>query len=188
MTALEADWYNRVLPGSRAMAPVEESSALPVYLSAAGYVDPGVDVVDIGCGTGRFAELLRRRGDISSYVGFDFAADVVDEARRYCRDPRFRFEVDDLRFWEPAGPATFVLLEVLEHLDYDIGILRKLPPGSPVVLSVPSFWSESHVRVFPDIRDAMLRYAKVLDFGSRHSIVFDTSERNTIHVYRAVKR
>lgn len=188
MTAVQAPWYDAALPGSRALMPLEESSALPVYEVAARMVPRGLTVVDLGCGTGRFAELLRRR-DIATYHGYDFAPAVVEEARRYC--PAFTFEVADLREWQHGSDlpdeVCYVLLEVLEHLDDDRDLLSRLAPGQPVVLSVPNFWSESHVRRFLQPAHVFERYGDLLDFTAWQSVAFPTPGRR-IHVFSATTR
>lgn len=188
--ALPAEWYDRVLPGSRALAPVESSSALPVYEAAADMVPAVLPVVDVGCGTGRFAELLHRRG-VTRYMGFDFAPAVVAEAARYCRHDGFSFEVADVRDWQ-HGPnlpdeCCYVLLEVLEHLDDDRDALARIPGGLPVVFSVPSFWSESHVRRFAQPRDVFDRYGDLLDFTGWKSVAFPMLGRR-IHVFSGFAR
>jgi trans-aconitate methyltransferase len=188
LTAAAASWYEDVLPGSRAMAPLDESSALPVYRAAARFVPMHLPVVDLGCGTGRFAELLNRRRQ-PAYYGYDFAPAVVAEAQRYV--PHLTFEVADLREWE-HGPdlpdeVCYVLLEVLEHLDDDLDILTRLAPGQPVVLSLPNFWSESHVRRFLQPRDVFDRYGDLLDFTAWQSVPVTTPGRR-IHVFAATTR
>lgn len=185
MNALEASWYNAALPGSRAMSPLEESSSLPLYEAAADLIDTSLPVVDLGCGTGRFAELLRRRG-VQTYAGLDFAADAIDEARRYCRAPGFSFHVADLR----TAPlmfisATYVLLEVLEHLDDDRGLLARLRRGAPIVISVPDFWSASHVRVFPQVAAAVERYKESVFVTYSKTMSFPGSD-NLIHLIKGV--
>ena len=188
MTAMEAIWYDEALEGSRAMAPLEESSALPVYEAAARFVPSSAFVVDLGCGTGRFAEKLRRLGQ-SGYRGYDFAPQVIAEAWEYCNG--FEFEVADLREWE-HGPdlpdeVCYVLLEVLEHLDDDRDLLNRLAPGQPVVFSVPNFHSESHVRRFLQPSHVFERYGDLLDFTAWQSVPFPTPGRR-IHVFSAVTR
>jgi trans-aconitate methyltransferase len=185
---MPAEWYDKVLPGSRALQPLETCSALPVYKAAAAFVPSGADVIDMGCGTGRFAELLRRQGYMS-YRGYDFAPDVVAEAARYCT--AYPFSVADVREWE-HGPdlpdvCCYVLLEVLEHLDDDVDALERIPPGCPVVFSVPNFWSESHVRRYLQPRDVFDRYGHLLDFDAWQAVAFQTPGRR-IHVFRATRR
>ena len=187
MTAVPAEWYERALPGSRALEPLESSSALPVYEAAAAFV-PLMPVIDVGCGTGRFAELLRRKGH-TQYLGVDFAPDVVAEAARYA--PAFWFEVADIREWDHhAGHpdvCCYVLLEVLEHLDDDRDAIQRIPPGCPVVFSVPNFWSESHVRRYAQPRDVFERFGDLLEFEAWQAVAFATPGRR-IHVFRAERR
>ena len=192
MTAMAADWYDAVLDGSRAMAPLEESSALPLYEAAAKFV-PNLPVVDLGCGAGRFAKLLERDGHLSyhRYYGYDFAPAVVAEAERYCDTPNVSFEVSDLRVWQ-HGPdlpdeCCYVLLEVLEHLDDDRDLLARLAPGQPVVFSVPNFWSESHVRRFLQPATVFARYGDLLEFSAWQAVSFPTPGRR-IHVFQATTR
>jgi trans-aconitate methyltransferase len=189
MTAMPAEWYDEVLPGSRAMAPLDESSALPVYETALALLPEVPEtVVELGCGTGRFAEMLRRAGR-HGYLGVDFAPDVVAEARRYC--PSLSFAVADIREWhhghELSDECTYVLLEVLEHLDDDRDAIERIPPGLPVVFSVPNFWSQSHVRRFLQPRHVFDRYGDLLDFDAWQSVAFPTLGRR-IHVFRAITR
>lgn len=186
-TALPAEWYDDALEGSRALAPLDQSSALPVYQTASSLL-PDLPIVDLGCGTGRFAELLRRQGRFA-YRGYDFAREVVAEASRYCDS--FEFQMVDIRRWEhgPELPdeCCYVLLEVLEHLDDDRDALRRIPPGLPVVFSVPNFWSQSHVRRFLQPRHVFERYGDLLDFDAWQSLAFPTLGRR-VHVFRASTR
>jgi trans-aconitate methyltransferase len=128
----------------------------PLFLQAQALIRRKARVVELGCGTGRFAGLAR----FPSYIGLDFAPEVIAEAKRHY--PAGDFRVADLRT-DPIPPAdVYVTLEVLEHLDDDLGLLERLPKGATVVLSVPSFDSASHVRHFPSRGSASARYGKVL--------------------------
>lgn len=167
------------------MAPLEESSALPVYEAARALL-PELPIVELGCGTGRFAKMVWS----DYFLGVDFAPQVVKEAMNYCGSAG-SFRVADIREWE-HGPdipeeCCYVLLEVLEHLDDDRDALMRIPPGLPIVFSVPNFWSESHVRRFLQPSHVFERYGDLLDFDAWQSVAFPMLGRR-IHVFRATTR
>ncbi len=112
-------------------------------------------ILDLGCGPGQFAALLREEG-FERYVGIDFSATAIALARERC--PEFTFCVADLNAFEfqtlPRSDAV-VATEVLEHIKQDLDVLRRLPPGTLFVGSVPAFDWESHVRYFPTRQDVV---------------------------------
>lgn len=158
MPAPDASWYDAGYgdPGHRARRPLARSPWRPVYEAAARLVPGGARVVDLGSGTGRFASLLPGAG----YLGLDFSAVAVAEARRYA--PAHEFRVADLREIVPPPADVYVTLEVLEHLDDDLALLARLQAGALVVLSVPSYDSAAHVRHFPAARHVRDRYGSLL--------------------------
>jgi len=92
-------------------------------------------VVDAGCGNGR---LLNRLGPDS--IGFDFSEEGVKQA-----GPKASFgNVYDYNY--PAGYGV-VMTEVIEHVD-DIKAIERIPTGTKVILTAPSFVDPSHVRFY----------------------------------------
>jgi SAM-dependent methyltransferase len=103
---------------------------------------PGPSVLEIGCGTGSFTSLLAARGH--SVVALDLNPDYVEIAQRRtanldrvvirCGDAT---EID----WEFRFDAV-VLLDVLEHIEDDVGLLMRLrkalKPNGVLVLKVPA--------------------------------------------------
>jgi SAM-dependent methyltransferase len=99
-------------------------------------------IVDVGAGSGVFARLLLERTN-------------CEEAT--CVDPAYEREYDEningkvLRFrrgYEGREFDLVLLMDVLEHVDDDIGLLRKVAelvgPDTPVFITVPAFnflWS-----------------------------------------------
>lgn len=160
MNAKPPEFYDARLatPGTALLADLADSPYRELVERAVAMV-PDDSVVELGCGTGRFARALLERG-VTSYIGLDFAPGHIVEARRYAPDAEFRLA--DIRTDPLPAAATYVLLEVLEHLDDDLAVLRRIPLGARVVLSVPSFPSASHVRSFAGRDEARDRYQPVL--------------------------
>lgn len=161
-TEQDASFYNENL--DRHVAEVWESEWLPLYAVAASRIAPDDAVADIGCGTGRLAKLLQLRGH-RTYWGVDFASARIEEASAYV--PEYEFTVADVLDPETT-PAyakfdAFVVLELLEHLEDDLRLVRAFPPGSRVVASVPTYDAAAHVRWFPTVDDAIARYSRLLE-------------------------
>jgi SAM-dependent methyltransferase len=102
----------------------------------------GGDVLEIGCGTGNFTGLIARHA--RSVAAVDLDAEFIATARRRWKDEwRISFHCCDATAegWE-AEFDTIVLLDVLEHIEDDVGFLRNLRkalrPGGTLVIKVPS--------------------------------------------------
>lgn len=101
-------------------------------------------MLDLGCGTGG---ILRDWSDECPCAGVDRSR----LALRICASHGFRtlVQADLLRLpFEPGSFDTVVMMDVIEHLDDDVGFLRQAAqlcePGGRVVVSVPAFqflWS-----------------------------------------------
>jgi 2-polyprenyl-3-methyl-5-hydroxy-6-metoxy-1,4-benzoquinol methylase len=184
MTAAAAEAYDQdVRDRGLATLPLAESPWLPLYSEVLRWLPRTARVIDLGCGTGRFARLLADYG-IPSYHGIDFSAAAITEAGDYVRDEGFTFEHADLRDWQPGpidGATVFVCLEVLEHLADDRDLIRRVPPGHRLVLSVPSYPSEHHVRTFQHPADVFRRYERLLDFTAWRALDVGPPGR-TIHL------
>lgn len=147
-------------------------------------------IVDIGCGTGRFAKLLYDKG-YRKYLGIDFSKGMLEEAKRY--NPSFTFiegnVYDEAIVRMLQKYHVFVLLEVLEHIEKDKAFLSSLPQGSDMVISVPNYDSRAHVRHFKHIDEVIERYDGILDFQGTEKVVIKTSERlkNEIYVLNCKK-
>lgn len=71
-------------------------------------------VLDLGCGVGTYAQMLRDAG-VKNYVGVDIAATLLPELRR--RFEGYRFEQHDLAQSAPQGPFDLiVMIDVTQHL------------------------------------------------------------------------
>jgi SAM-dependent methyltransferase len=100
-------------------------------------VPPGNPVLDIGCGTGRFLEALRRRGYLPA--GVEPVASLAATLQGLGYDVRVG-KVPGLG-WQGGQPAAVTLFEVLEHLPQPMPVLRELRTCFPQAVlsgSVPS--------------------------------------------------
>ena len=115
-------------------------------------------VLDLGCGPGQFASLLRDKG-VRRYCGVDFSEQAIGMARSVC--PDFTFVVADLfdtDVYQSVEHDVVVCTEVLEHVEGDLELLRRVRPGSWILASVPSFDDPAHVRSFTDSAEVRVRY------------------------------
>ncbi len=169
-----------------------ESPWLAVYAIAADFLATGEGpVVDVGCGTGRLARLLYERGE-RDYLGIDFSAARIKEARSYA--PQLRFEVGDVndetvrRRFHDFG--RFAILETLEHIEDDLGVIEAIPSRALVVFSVPTYDSAAHVRHFDSPTSVAQRYGELLELDPGHAAVLPLARRphKQIFVFAGVRR
>jgi len=114
--------------------------------------------LEIGCGRGRLAALLRDKG-FRNYVGFDFSKEQIVVAKEIC--PEFQFFVADAiktDLYTTHPYDSVICTEFLEHVEEDIEVLKKIRSGARFYGSVPSFPFESHVRHFNNKADVEDRY------------------------------
>lgn len=120
-------------------------------------------ILDIGCGPGQVAQLLRDRG-IPTYLGIDFSPERIRQAKLVC--PEFKFVVANVFGTDLLSNHEYngvVCLEFLEHVKRDVKILESLRPGTLFWGSVPNFGGEAHVRHFRGTKEVIKRYGKCFD-------------------------
>ena len=100
----------------------------------------GVDVLDLGCGTGRHTAWLAEAGGRVTAV--DFSAGMLEQARRKASNGEVRFIAHDLHEPLPFGDASFDAVVsglVLEHLrdlrGFFVEAHRVLRPAGRAVIS-----------------------------------------------------
>jgi SAM-dependent methyltransferase len=102
------EFYNKAID-------LEQRLALAPWLR----VSPGMRVLDLGCGVGRWSRLLAARG--ATVTGVDISPTMIDEARRRAVSEgvaeRCHFEVSDVSTLCVAGKFDLILgVTVLQHI------------------------------------------------------------------------
>ncbi len=168
-TELGPDYYNEIFESGGLFASTYQAPWLPIWIKAASWInDSNVDaVVDLGCGPGHLARILLEAGYQGTYSGYDFADVAIEKARQLVDDDRYGFTHANLKgvnVSELTGgrKAAYVSTEFLEHVEWDLELIRTIPAGSLFVGSVPAFDSPGHVRHFPDLADVKARYGQVI--------------------------
>jgi 2-polyprenyl-3-methyl-5-hydroxy-6-metoxy-1,4-benzoquinol methylase len=122
---------------------------------------------------------------------------AIDEATSYSKERGFQKhaaymvcdldEVERGPFGEALpGNAIFTCLEVLEHLEDDLALVKRIPPGFLFIASVPNSPSVAHVRTFPTVGSVFERYGRELILERWQRIELD--ERHGIHLFQGRRR
>ena len=145
--------------------PYQHSGYFPLFKAVADALAdrPTASILEVGCGTGGFAQLWTDRHAGARIRGFDFSPVAVQRAQR--RTAAARFFVGDAR--DPANydepHDALVCTEVLEHIEEDLAVVQQWRPGTFCVCSVPNFPAENHVRHFVDEAQVLQRYGAFFD-------------------------
>jgi len=127
-------------------------------------------IIDIGCGPGQVAQLAVRMGH--EYVcGIDYSLVAVARARERCPELMFLYEdVSYITEIKSHSYDTCFICETLEHLEDDVGFLKKIPAGKHVVASVPMLCCLGHARYFEGETDVRERYSLLVGIDYMETI------------------
>lgn len=105
------------------------------------WVNPSV-ILDVGAGSGYFSNYLLRASDAEEAWCVDVSYPVESDRSEGAKPVHFRHAIDRV------NADLVLMMDVLEHVDDDVGLLReyaaKVPRGSQFLISVPAFeflWS-----------------------------------------------
>ena len=171
MAERDAQYYDAFFETNQAYhIPYRDSHYFPLWVQVEFQLRPYKDkrILELGCGTGQFAHYLHDLG-YPHYRGTDFSKAAVERAR--AKSP-FRFEVADATASTPySEPFDVALsLEMLEHIEGDLAVMDRIPPGTVCVFSVPNFDHPGHVRWFRSEYQVRKRYYRKVDIRSIHLI------------------
>jgi SAM-dependent methyltransferase len=119
------------------------------------------NLLDVGCGLGIFSLSIAKSRREVSILGVDVDKDSVEYANQLAGRMQLenaQFKVSDMNNGEHLGAFDIILMvEVLEHIDDDMGMLknlyRLLKAGGRVIIHVPHI-ERNHI--FPGMKDCRI--------------------------------
>lgn len=98
-------------------------------------------VVDIGCGTGNYTEILPN--SVSEYLGLDFSKKMIEEAKKTYKKKNYNFRVFDLMSNKVKKEYDVIIASgLLEYFDNPIVVLNKIKKmmhkNSKLIFQVPN--------------------------------------------------
>ena len=78
-----------------------------------------------------------------------------------------------------------VCIEVLEHIENDLSVLKSIPAGTKLIMTVPNYDSFGHLRTFISQREVRTRYNNFIDNMEIQPIKI--SEKNIIWIFSGIR-
>lgn len=149
--------------------------------------EKSISVLDIGCGSGQFAEMAFDFG-INDYTGFDFSKQAINIAKKVNSNNSEKFFVDDIFKTNIFSKEfdLYVCFEVLKRIDKDLEVLKRVPKGKEVICTVPNYKSKEYFRSFDSVRKVIERYSKVLNITNIIPVNISLNG-NTIYVFKGTR-
>ncbi len=151
-------------------------------------------ILEVGCGTGGNLEFLSTYGNVYAIEPDDEAIAMAGK-RGLCHVVKGSFP-DDIPF--EGGFDLICMLDVLEHMDDDLGALesvgKKLSPGGKVLITVPSckfLWSEHDVALHHKRRygkKQLMRLLEISGFRIIYHTYFNTLLFPVVAAVRSLKK
>lgn len=141
----------------------------PVYgavMDALYALRPPMQILEVGCGIGVFAEMAVTAG--FKYRGFDFSIEAI----RRCPDS-VRTHVTRRNAYHRAtfrvGHTVVVAIEVMEHLR-DLKVVDVIAPDTICIFTLPNYTGEAHLRTYEDAKAIRKHYKGLIRWHKIQSI------------------
>lgn len=118
--------------------------------------DEPATIVDLGCGPGHLAPVLRGRWPEATIHGVDSSPDMIDKASADNSDDRVTYELADVATWTSPGPVDLIVSNALfQWVPDQLEVIRRLAglvaPGGTFALQVPCNYAAPSHRLLHEI-------------------------------------
>uniref|UniRef100_A0A6M3JYY0 Putative methyltransferase n=1 Tax=viral metagenome TaxID=1070528 RepID=A0A6M3JYY0_9ZZZZ len=160
----KSDWYDKKYLEKQSEYDKHFSNCIyfPLWLCIMKRLSQKMKIIDLGCGVGQFAEMLHVHG-FRNYTGIDFSEVAINKAKSK-NLKGYNFILQNITTEPLPEGDIYIACEVLEHIENDIDIVRKIKWNTLLIASLPIFDYESHVRYFTSENEIIKRYEDYLDF------------------------
>ena len=134
-----------------------ESIYYPVWEEAVKHIEGRV--LELGCGTGQFAQMISDTVLEPMYLGVDYSKEAIRQSKE--RNPEMNFLCADVFKTIIPIADTIVALELIEHIKDDLGLIRLFPKDKKIVFSVPNFEAANHYRCFKNKKEIRDRFTRI---------------------------
>jgi len=131
-----------------------------LYKMVKGFLNKDDKILELGCGTGQFAEVLINEG-YDYVLGMDFSDEAISMSKERCGKNTFVCEnIYDFDF-SKIDFDTAIALEIFEHIEQDLEVIRRFPKGKKLIFSVPQYDAGGHVRFYPNEKSVTDRFESI---------------------------
>ena len=147
-----------------------------------------VQVLEVGCGTGVFGNIVVDAG--FKYRGFDFSVEAIRRCPNKIRPFVSRRNAYNRTAFR-VGHNVIVAIEVMEHLQ-DLNVVNFINPGTICIFTLPNFTDEAHLRTYKDAKFIRQHYKNLIRWHKIDSIVMADDPdidcgKKIIHICKGVR-
>jgi 2-polyprenyl-3-methyl-5-hydroxy-6-metoxy-1,4-benzoquinol methylase len=165
------DFYNNLFESNTNQYSLEytKSHYLPIWQKIIKLLEnksKNYKILDLGCGPGQFAKYIDDQ-KFKNYIGIDFSISAIKKSQK--KLPQFIFKQFDFNskqwneFIKKDDSDIYLALEVLEHINKDLDLLKSLKRSKEIIITLPDFICEGHVRCFKNKEEVFKRYESLID-------------------------
>jgi len=162
------------------------------------YYKDFINVLEVGAGTGQFAEMYINKFSPKSYTFYENSNPMVKKIKkRFTVEGPTRISIKkksfkDLSEFKLSRYDCVIALQVFEHINWDKEFLSKISPGTWVFFSVPTIHDTLHTRAYLTPDSIFYRYKDILDIHLikevRRVINFNSKHNYPMHWVIASQR